>query len=243
MQESNFDETVVGYGPRNPQGPHLHPIHIAVLVAAWMALAGILIGVGELVTHSGRVDGFDHHVTSIIVAHRSEGLNTAMKAITWLGSWVAELFAAAALLLLVLRRTLTVGFLLLAVLLWGGTQGGTTLAKHVVQRSRPPEHLRLVSAHGWSWPSGHTATATLVVAVLTAVVWVITPKTGPRLLAALGSIIVVLVVAFSRVELGVHWTTDVLASMVFVTALLFVAALLFVSSMAGHLDEPSPRRP
>jgi undecaprenyl-diphosphatase len=206
-----------------------------------MALAGILIGVGELVIHSGRVEGFDHHVTSITVAHRSEGLNAAMKAVTWLGSWVAVLVAAVGLLFLVFRRTLTAGFLLLAVLLWGGIQGGTTLAKHIVQRPRPPEHLRLVSAHGWSWPSGHTATATLVFAVLTTVVWVITPKVGPKVLTAFASIIVVVAVAFSRVELGIHWTTDVLASVVFATTWLLVAALLFLPTMACDRGEALPR--
>ncbi len=232
MPESNFDEVAaVGYGRRQPEGPQLDPIRIALLVASWIALAGLLMGVGEFVTHSGRVQGFDNRVTSIVVAHRSEGLNAATKAMTWLGSWVAVLVVAVALVLFVVGRKLSVGFLLLAVLLWGGTQGGTTLAKHVVQRSRPPEHLRLVSAYGWSWPSGHTATATLVFAVLAAAVWVVIPKTGPRVLAALGWIVVTAVVAFSRVELGVHWTTDVLASAVFATAWLLVAGVLFISPM------------
>ena len=80
----------------------------------------------------------------------------------------------------------------------------------------------LVAAHGSSWPSGHTATATLVFAVLAAVVWALTPRAGPRTFAALASIVAVVLVAFSRVEPGVHWTTDVLASVVFVTAWLSV---------------------
>ena len=38
-------------------------------------------------------------------------------------------------------------------------------------------------------------------------------------------------VAFSRVELGVHWTTDVMASMVFVSAWLAVLLALFASDI------------
>jgi undecaprenyl-diphosphatase len=147
--------------------------------------------------------------------------------VTWLGSWVAVLVVAAIVLVLVLRRRLSIGFLLLAVVAWAGTQGGTTLAKHVVQRPRPPEDLRLVSAHGWSWPSGHTATATLVFAVLATVVWMLTAIVRLRLLAALGWIVVAVAVAFSRVEVGVHWSTDVLASVVFATAWLLILGLLF----------------
>jgi undecaprenyl-diphosphatase len=213
---------------------HAQLLHVALLVVAWMALTGILIGVGELVMHSGTVQGFDNHVTSVVVAHRGAALNSAMKVVTWLGSWVAEVVGAAIVLVLVLRHRLSVGFLILALVAWAGAQGGTTLAKHLVQRPRPPEQLRLVSAHGWSWPSGHTATATLVYAVLATVVWVLVPRTAPRVLAVLGWIVVAVAVAFSRVELGVHWTTDVLASIVFAIAWLVVMGVLFRSTVIGR---------
>ena len=128
-----------GNGLRNRSDLRLRPLPVALLVvAAWMVLTGILMGVGTLVVHSGSVQGFDNHVTSVFVSHRSPVLNAAMKAVTWLGSWVAELVAAAVVLLLVLRHRLSVGFLLLAVAAWVGAQGGTTLAKHVVERPDPP---------------------------------------------------------------------------------------------------------
>ena len=230
-----------GGGCGHPRSSHLNPMRLALLVVAWMVLAGILIGVGELVDHSGAVQGFDNHVTSFVVAHRTAGLNAAMKAVTWLGSWVAVLVAAAVVLLLVLRRLLSVGFLLLAVVAWAGTQGGTTLAKHVVRRPRPPEDLRLVSAHGWSWPSGHTATATLVFAVLATVVWMLTTSVRLRLLAVVGWIFVAVAVAVSRVELGVHWTTDVFASMVFATAWLVVLGMMFGAVIASGASRSGER--
>ena len=228
VHENQFDERVAqGVRGRRPKGPELRPARVALLLVAWMAFAGILIGVGQLVTHSGRIQGFDNHVTSIVVAHRGPGLNVIMKAVTWLGSWVAVLAATAVIVVLVLRRTLSVGFFVLAALLWAGTQGATTLAKHVVQRPRPPESLRLVTAHGWSWPSGHTTTATLVFAILATVVWAVTSNTGLRVLAVIGWIVFAAAVAFSRVELAVHWTTDVLASVVLLVGWLLVAGALF----------------
>ena len=112
--------------------------------------------------HSSSVNAFDRHVTSVVVAHRSPALNAIMKAATWLGSWVALVATGILLMVLALRRRLPVAAVVLVVVAWAGENGGVTLAKHVVERDRPPQDLRLVSAHGWSWPSGHTAVALLV---------------------------------------------------------------------------------
>jgi undecaprenyl-diphosphatase len=209
-----------------------------------MVLAGILIGAGELVDHSAAVQGLDNHVTSYVVARRTDSLNTAMKAVTWLGSWIAVLVAAAVVLFFVLRRRLSASCLLVAMVAWGGTQGGTTLAKQVVQRPRPPPELRLVSAHGWSWPSGHTATATLVFAVLATVVWMLISSVRLSVLAVVVWIFVAVAVAFSRVELGVHWTTDVIASLVFATAWLTVLWIMLACVVAsGPSRSGEPRAP
>ena len=132
------------------------------LLLVWACLTGVLIAVGVWVTHSSSVNAFDRHVTSVVVAHRTPALNSVMKALTWLGSWVALLVTGILLVVLALRRRLPAAAVLVAIVAWGGESGGVTLAKHVVQRSRPPPDLRLVSAHGWSWPSGHTAAAIVV---------------------------------------------------------------------------------
>jgi hypothetical protein len=66
-------------GLRNRRSSALKPVRLALLVVAWMVLAGALIGVGELVDHSGAVQGFDNHLTSFVVDHRTAGLNAAMK--------------------------------------------------------------------------------------------------------------------------------------------------------------------
>lgn len=117
--------------------------------------------------------------------------------------------------------------MVLAVLAWAGENGGVTLAKDVVKRERPPQDLRLVSAHGWSWPSGHTAVALLVFTTLALVVVAIAPGTGYRTLAWIVAALAVAAVGFSRIELAVHWTTDVIASIVFVSAWLAVLLAIF----------------
>ncbi len=202
-----------------------------ILILAWAALTGLLIAVGVGVKHSSSVNAFDRHVTSVVVAHRTPVLNAVMKAVTWLGSWVALVATGILLVVLVLRRRLPIAALVLGFVAWAGENGGVTLAKHVVKRDRPPQDLRLVSAHGWSWPSGHTAVALLVFTTLALVVAAIAPRSGNRTLAWALAALAVAAVAFSRVELGVHWTTDVIASIIFVSAWLVVLFALFASDV------------
>ena len=207
------------------------PVRALLLILAWAALTGLLIAVGVVVVHSSSVNAFDRHVTSVVVAHRSPALNQLMKAVTWLGSWVALVATGILLVVLTLRQRLPMVAVVLAAIAWAGEQGGVTLAKHVVERDRPPRDLRLVSAHGWSWPSGHTAVAFLVFTTVALVVVAIAPGSGYRKLAWILLTPAVAAVAYSRVELGVHWTTDVIASMIFVGAWLVVLLALFASEI------------
>jgi membrane-associated phospholipid phosphatase len=209
-----------------------------VILLAWACLTGILSAVGVWVTHSSSVNGLDRHVTSVVVAHRTPVLDAVMKAVTWLGSWVALVATGILLVVLVFRRRLPVAVLLLATVAWAGEAGGVTLAKHVVHRSRPPQDVRLVSAHGWSWPSGHTAIAMVVFTTLALVVTAIAPGPAYRTFAWVLGTLAVVAVAFSRVELGVHWSTDVIASMVFVATWFLV--LTTVLATVGH---PKTMRP
>ena len=201
------------------------------LIVIWAVITGLLIGAGVAVVHSSSVNAFDRHATSVVVAHRSPALNEVMKAMTWLGSWVALVATGILLVFLGLRRRLPMVAVLLAVIAWAGENGGVTLAKHVVGRDRPPRDLRLVSAHGWSWPSGHTAVAVLVFTILALVLVGSIPTSGYRMLTWVLAAVAVAAVAFSRIELGVHWTTDVIASIIFVSAWLVVLYALFASDI------------
>ncbi len=199
---------------------------VVLVVAAWAALTVILILAGEAVVHSPAVDHFDRHVTAVVLAHRAPALDGAMKAVTWIGSWVALVVTGLVLIVLTARRRLAVLALPLAVVAWAGESGGVSLAKHVVGRGRPPETLWLVSAHGWSWPSGHAATAVLIYTIWAILITSVVRGGGWRAVIWAAAALAVAAVGFSRVELGVHWTTDVLASLVFVSAWLVTMAVL-----------------
>jgi membrane-associated phospholipid phosphatase len=186
---------------------------MAVLAVAWAGLVGLLIAVGEAVTHSGAATSFDRQVTREAVSSRTAALNSAMKVVTWLGSWVALLVAARVTALLVLTRRLPLLAAIVAVAAWAGEALGVRVTTEVVDRNRPPRAIWMVQAHGWSFPSGHTATAALAFSVLA---------------------LCVAATAFSWVELGVHWTTDVMASVVFVAGWLAAIAVLIRGLATGR---------
>lgn len=197
-----------------------------------MALTGVLVGAGTAIVHSGAIDGWDRRVTSVIVAHRTPWLDTAMQAVTWLGSWIAVVVAGCLIVALALMRRIPWAIVVFTGLAWAARAGGSGLAKVVVGRARPPRSLWVVPAHGSAFPSGHAGTAVVVGASLAVVAAYLTKN---RLLAVcgwLGAGLIVAAVAFSRIELGVHWATDVIAGVVY-GALCCLGAALTVRGAAG----------
>ena len=216
---------------RGSLGPYV--VRAGSLLLVWAVLTGILIAVGDGVVHSSTVGSFDRHATLQLVARRDPTLNALMKVVTWLGSWIALVVVAALVLALCARRVLPWFAFALGLLIWAGEAGGVTLTKHLVQRHRPPQKVWLVTAHGWSWPSGHTATAVVVCGVLATTLGCLFRGALSRTTAWVAAIVAVLLVGFSRVWLGVHWTTDVIASIVFV-AIWFVAVLALRGDVTPH---------
>ncbi|MFC7436618.1 phosphatase PAP2 family protein [Hydrogenophaga bisanensis] len=86
------------------------------------------------------------------------------------------------------------------------------LAKSAFQRPRPPVDA-LVSAHGYAFPSGHTIAAAATAAMLIYLTWHQTTSPGWRAAVAIVAVSMALVVGFSRVYLGAHYPSDVMASL------------------------------
>jgi undecaprenyl-diphosphatase len=210
------------------------------LTGIWAGLVGLLVVAGKIITGSAAMTGFDHRVTREVLSSRTAALNSVMRVVTWLGSWGALIVAAAVIALLVARKRLPVLAAVLAVFAWAGEALGVRIAKEAVTRDRPPPDIWVVPAHGWSFPSGHAATASVVFTALALCLAVLARR---RLVRALGWVIAAVAVAataFSRVELGVHWTTDVIASIVFVACWLTAIWIAFGRRLRQPGRDPRP---
>ena len=95
------------------------------------------------------------------------------------------------------------------------------LLKEIIQRSRPIDAI--ISSTSSSFPSGHT---TMAVVFFGLMAYMFRGKTHKTKRIVTGSIIV-LVIAFTRVYLRVHWLTDVLAGLVIGGIILTASILIY----------------
>lgn len=85
------------------------------------------------------------------------------------------------------------------------------LLKYTFQRARPHFEQPLVELATYSFPSGHTSGATVFYGVLAAYFVMRYTGAGQRLLILLAASGMIALVAYSRVYLGAHYLSDVLA--------------------------------
>lgn len=93
--------------------------------------------------------------------------------------------------------------------------------KHLYQRPRP-EILHLVEEEGFSFPSGHSLAVTLLIGSLIIIVGQRVKDRTVRLILQISLGIYLVSVIISRVYLGVHYPSDVLASLCLGLGILFI---------------------
>lgn len=182
-------------------------------LAAWLSQAG-----------PGAI-GFDQAVQDYLLSHRSDHWTSVAKVLSQLGTtYVFAIVLVAVGIVLIAKRRVPEALLLLLQLAvaWGAYKG----LKGLLERPRPEiEHL--VEATGYSFPSGNAlmASAFYLFAALLLFRLPYRGRAAGTLLVVV-SLIVVLVVGASRLYLGVHYLTDILAGYAAGLTLFCLAALV-----------------
>jgi undecaprenyl-diphosphatase len=106
--------------------------------------------------------------------------------------------------------------------------------KQIVGRTRPPAALRLVNETNPSFPSGHAtdAAAVFLTIGLVIAVFVLRRPIARACSVAAGALLGV-AVALSRLVLGVHWPTDVIAGWAIGTVV--ALTITVTAALATHL--------
>jgi undecaprenyl-diphosphatase len=152
---------------------------------------------------------FDNGLMTLIQEHRSEATQHIVVFVTSIGDFRAQLLAASLLIIVlaVARQWRHAAFALAATL---GTAIANGVLKTFFARARPEVLLEPLTTY--SMPSGHSSAAFALFMTLA----VLAGRGQPvrlRLTWMLVAGIPALAIALSRVYLGVHWPTDILAGM------------------------------
>lgn len=212
-------------------------IWLALSFAAAAALMALFFVMAEEVVLDGR-SWLDRATSTEVRAYATPERTEAVRAATELGaSWFAAIICGGILLwLLWQRRWATAaaigGIFLVAKLMETGL-------KLTFERNRPTVVTHLANADGYSFPSGHTMTAVITYGLLAAVLYG-ELRGRIRYLPAIIAVLVVFAVGFSRIYLGVHYLTDVLAGTLVAGAclILAIAALMTLDRPAHSPIEP-----
>jgi undecaprenyl-diphosphatase len=198
---------------------------LTMIAAAWLA-AGLAISafviwafteLADMVVE-GESRAFDRAVLLWIHTTFPGWLDGPMRIVTALGYYWFVLLLLVVVVSLFYQRA----WKLSAILLLVSTAGSavlTTVLKGVFQRARPELFDSGYHASFYSFPSGHATVAVGFYGMVTLVL-AYRLRGRARWVVAVSGILVVLLIGFSRLYLGVHYPTDVVAG--------YLAALLWL---------------
>ena len=186
---------------------------------------------------SGKAAVFDDAVRFFFYDMRSGALTSAAKAMTYLGNW--QPVTVLCIILLIIKPTrirygipVSAGAISVTVI--------NTIIKNLVRRERPDQIYHLIKQGGYSFPSGHSITSMFVFGML---IYLVRVNVQNRKAANVLTVIIavpMVCIGLSRIYLGVHYPSDVLAGWA-----LGVAVMMVVIEIADRLHscshEPSPQ--
>jgi len=216
--------------PKSKAGPSAEIVSPPVKVFTTVVIAGLVLASGaaillgwlsEEVLESDTAS-FDAHFRDLIHARASPSFTSILQFFTHVGS--------VAVLGCLLIATVVVFWIckwrreamLLAVTMAGAGVLNAAL-KFGFHRARPSPYFGITAPHSFSYPSGH---AMFSFAFFAAIAVLSTPRIGTRWARALvwlAAAILVALIGFSRIYLGVHYPSDVLAG--YLTAFIWVMAV------------------
>lgn len=180
---------------------------LAVLAASGWAFGTVLQDV------LGRDDSarIDRPVVRLLVEHRTPWLTTTMRDLTWIGSTVVLVPLGVAIGLAARRRTGSWTILAQLAVTLTGAIALYDILKPLVGRPRPHVGQLVATATGYAFPSGHATQMTAFAGTVALLAGASTRSWVRRVAIWTTSILICLLVGFTRIYLGVHWPTDVLA--------------------------------
>lgn len=191
-----------------------NPRSVTIVLFAAILFTGLvaLLNLGIRAASNSAVSNMDVSVATLMRESRNAPADELMTVITMMGDTVVMTALALAILAWLIwhkayRAAWAAGFAIVAAKLF-------ELAMKIgIQRARPAE-FSYSGASIFSFPSGHATMAAVIFGILAVLVSHSMGRWGRAVVYALCAILVV-AIAYSRLYLGAHWLSDVLAGLTF----------------------------
>lgn len=206
--------------PTSPSQVLLAPISRFVTVfCAFFALA-----VAAVVNGGWLLLQVDEPIERFVIDHRTEWLDVVFRRISYFGSTIVVLIGGAVLAILAWRKCRVVSALVITATLARPLLEFTL--KGVVGRARP-SYSQMVNGVGYSFPSGHPMAAATLWLMVPVVLSLYTHSRRVFAASSIAAVVAVGLIGSSRVYLGVHWASDVIAGILAAAMLLTGLDLAF----------------
>ena len=203
------------------------PVSLGLAIGSLLFFAWL----SEEVLEQG-TDRFDGTIRLAIHQHASAWLSFLMLRITHLGDWPV-IMAGTILAMLVCACHSERGFLLLVLVTMAGAgilDGSLKLAFH---RMRPDPFIGNKPST-FSFPSGHSLVSFCFYGLIAGLLSLHAEKRWQRILIWTSASLLVALIGFSRVYLGVHWPSDVIAG--YAAALIWMGAVRVIERFAVRFN-------
>ncbi|PIC70484.1 phosphatase PAP2 family protein [Sporosarcina sp. P18a] len=175
--------------------------------------------------HLQTISSFDEPIIDFVQSAESKGLTSLMKLFTTIGSTTSVALLAILTLSVLLWKKHRAQAVLFAIAL-AGTGILNQVLKFIFKRERPNFH-RLIDIGGYSFPSGHTMMAFSLYTILAYIVWRNLKTTGSRIAITILAVFMIMMIAVSRIYLGVHFPSDIVGGALASSVFLFGVILIY----------------
>jgi len=200
------------------------------IIASLLLIAFLLV---MFLVVTDNISTFDSTIYNFLIGLRCKGLDIYFKWITKLGNTMTILCIVVLLLIYLEKKY--------AVMLGISTISSVvtnTIIKSIIRRPRPA-HLRLITQGGYSFPSGHSMISICVYGFLIYLIYQEVRDKKLKIALITFFSFLIISIGLSRIYVGVHYPSDVLAGYLLASTLLITITTLCNKYLRGKINGKS----
>ncbi|ORI20584.1 phosphatase PAP2 family protein [Rhodococcus sp. 1168] len=211
----------------------------AIFSALGYAFAVLVLAVAVHI--NGALTGADAPVAQWFVDHRNSALDHLATAITTAGGPPETAALGILVAVALIWRTKRYGPAVVLLATVAAASVLCTALKLIIGRDRPPLSMQLMLETDHSFPSGHVTGSAALLMMIALIAGARRPTAVRALLLGIALALIV-VVACTRMYLGVHWLTDVCAGALIAVGMVTLGGYALHRLDTTTADEPTPPR-